>query len=171
MKTLIRSIETAISAHQTIDIVYMGGSKPGAVRRIMPLSVKENILKAKAVESGAMKSFKLDLITQVSDVPEDQPFRNYTSLHDLLLLESSLILLSDLYLEADPFHIALYKTDADKAHSLPPLVSISRNKFESRKMYPWVCKGRPYQSFQKAAEEFVRTVRAYIKTSEKEHQL
>lgn len=168
MKTLVHSIEAAISDSQTIDIVYMGGSKPGTVRRIMPLSIKESLLKARALDSGAIKSFKLDLITAVSAIPDEQPFRNYTSLHDLLLLEGSLILRSNLYLEADPFHISLYKTVAGEMPTHPPLVSISRNKFESRKVYPWICKGRTYQSFQKAAEEFVRTIRAYIETSGKE---
>ncbi len=171
MTPLMTTLKSAIADHQEIDIVYAGGSKPGSVRRILPVSIRDSILKAKEANSGILKSFKLDLITLVYSIPEEQPFRHYTSLHDLLLLEGSLILKSELYLEADPFHIALYKTDPHKGPVAAPWISIQRNKTESRKVYPWICKGRTYKSFQKVAEEFVRTVRAYTEASRKEHQL
>lgn len=171
MNPLMATLEAAITDHHELGIIYSGGSKPGTLRRILPVSIRDNILKAKEAGSGSMKSFKLDLITLAETVPEEPPFRNYTSLHDLLLLEGALILKSDLYLEADPFHIALFKADGVNGPQSPPLIALSRNKTESRKVYPWVCKGRTYMSFQKAAEEFVRTVRAYTEASEKERPL
>lgn len=171
MNPQLETLEAAIKNRHELSIIYSGGSKPGTPRRILPVSIRDNILKAKEAGSGSMKSFKLNLITLVEAAPEEAPFRNYTSLHDLLLLEGPLIMKSNLYLEADLFHIALFTTDGDNGPLHPPLISLSRNKTESRKVYPWVCKDRTYMSFQKAAEEFVRTVRAYTTASEKERQL
>lgn len=170
MDNLIRILKAAIQTKAEIDIVYQGGSHPGAVRTVLPLSLKEGLLKARDSGSGLSKSYKLELIS----LPEEKgtaeellSFRSYHSLYDLLLLEQSLILRSELFVLADRQHMRLFRSEADSA-SAPPLFYISRGKQGGASQdtdhgQSWMCNGVPYGELQQAAEAFVVALRQYVK--------
>lgn len=173
-------LKTAIDSRTEIDIVYQGGSHPGAVRTVMPLGIKDGLLKARDIASGQCKSYKMELIAlpeKTGAAREDIPFRSYHTLYDLLLLEQKLILDTDLFVVADRFHIRLFKTQADSISSAP-LFSIGyekvpedslkevpgdhqKNNDKNRK--PWICNGLPYSELQEAAEAFITGLLRYVK--------
>lgn len=132
-------IEIAIAAKLELDIIYAGGSHPGTVRRILPVSIRNGVLKA--TSSGEMKSFKLDLITLVGQ-PEEDSFRNYSGIQDILLLEQKRIMDAGILLEADRFHLVLEATGG-------PVLSLSS------KQGTWSVNSHRCTTFQEAAELFI----------------
>lgn len=172
MKSLNAIFEAAISAGAEIDIIYQGGSHPGAVRTVLPLRITDGLLRARDSATGQSKSFKLELITlpekEASD-DLDLSFRNYHSIQDILFLEQKLILRSDLIVLADRFHIRLFKTEKDSI-SDAPLFSIGYQKYrqdsglhKTENLRPWICNGSSYDTLQQAAEAFVLALRFYVK--------
>lgn len=80
------AIQAAIANNENIVISYYGGSKPGAVRTIAPISLKNGKVRAKCFASGKIKVFILDKIK----INPDQDIRpswssapTYTSIKDL----------------------------------------------------------------------------------------
>jgi len=60
--TVSEKIEAAIHSKEPIEIVYLGGSKPGAVRKIGPIGIAKGKVRARCYETGAVKQFLLDKI-------------------------------------------------------------------------------------------------------------
>ncbi len=172
MKPLNGILEAAISAGTEIDIIYQGGSHPGAVRTVLPLRITDGLLRARDSATGQSKSFKLELISlPEKEVPDELnlSFRNYHSIQDILFLEQKLILRSDLIVLADRFHIRLFKTEK-ASNSDAPLFSIGYQKFRKdsqlhklENLRPWICNGAFYDTLQQAAEAFVMALRFYVK--------
>ncbi len=182
MNNIVSILEAAIKSKTAIAVIYQGGSHPGALRTLYPVALKDGLLKARDLESGQSKSYKLDLI-QLSDAEnmdeEDSGFRHYHSLYDLLLLEQALILHSGLFVQADRFHIRLYNNEEESA-SVAPVLSIHYQKpaekssekasggsgnNRSGKSGPWICNGISYKDLQQAAEAFVTALRKHIETN------
>ncbi len=137
-------LQIAIHNHLELDIIYAGGSQPGTARRILPTALSGGIVKARC--QGAAKSFKVDLI-QIPHIVQNQPFRNYSGIQDILLLEQRDILASGLIAEADRFHLTLYQEDRR------PVLSIRR------KDGCWWVRDQRYTLFQPAAEAFILALR------------
>lgn len=133
-----RLLEAAMVLGHEIEIIYHGGSRPGAPRHIIPLSLRGDALRAMA--GGAVKSFKLSLV----ELPPDGPFHVYGGLHDILLHEQALIIDSGLDLEADRFHLAL---------------SMDGRQVLFIRRSGWVVNGHGFPGPQEAAEVFVTALR------------
>jgi predicted DNA-binding transcriptional regulator YafY len=58
-------LREAIQAGETLKIVYNGGSNPGALREIAPISLSGDKLSAHCYSSNAVKSFAIDRIVLV----------------------------------------------------------------------------------------------------------
>jgi len=181
MNNIVSILEAAIKSKAQIAIIYQGGSHPGTLRTIFPISLKEGLLKARDAASGQNKSYKLELITlsEADTTDEDDPgFRNYHSLYDLLLLEQALILRSGLFVRADRFHIQLYNNEEESAFGAPVLSIVyqktsektsgkaSENSENSKvgRSGPWICNGNSYRELQQAAQAFVSILKEHIKT-------
>ena len=67
----IEIIEAAMSNKEPIWIKYNGGTDPGSVRSIEPISWKNKPLRFEAIcqQSGIIKTFRLDRIEECSDKP------------------------------------------------------------------------------------------------------
>jgi hypothetical protein len=52
-------INTVIEKRSTMTIIYDGGSVPGAARAIAPISIHDDILVARCIETNTRKTFKL----------------------------------------------------------------------------------------------------------------
>lgn len=170
MNSLKTILQAAIASGTEIDIIYQGGSHPGAVRTVLPLRITDGLLKARDSATGQSKSYKLELITlpekgAAADI--DLPFRSYHSLQDLLFFEQKLILQSELFVLADRFHIRLFKTEKDSV-SAAPIFFIAFQKYlwdsqqhKTENPQPWICNGVSYAELQQAAEAFVTALRLY----------
>jgi len=50
-------LEQAIESKDRLTVVYLGGSQPGSVREIAPISIKNGKVRAKCYSSNAIKTF------------------------------------------------------------------------------------------------------------------
>lgn len=168
MDTVRATLTAAIASGDAVEFQYNGGSTPGKQRRVIPLTIKDDLLSAKDIETGKRKSYKLSLIAfAVAPHGSEPVLRVYGTLHDLLLLEQSLILRTNLFVLADRFHIKLY-TQSNPVSTTNPLFYIQYDRYlidpvgtkvESTK--PWKCNGTSYSTLQPAAEAFVRALWVY----------
>lgn len=73
LHTLLETIEK----HQKIDIVYEGGSQPGAYREISPLGIKYGMLMAYCHFARSVKYFAIEKISIVdwSQTPALVPWK------------------------------------------------------------------------------------------------
>lgn len=63
----------AIETGNTVEIIYMGGSQPGSLRKIAPLSINGDKLRAKCYAANAVKTFSVSKMVQ----PKDSNARDY----------------------------------------------------------------------------------------------
>lgn len=96
-------LKEAISSGEVIKVIYEGGSQPGAVREIAPISIGNGKVRARCYTSNAVKSFVIDKIKLVENNKNDESadwspdFKQtprYESLRDFMEKESDT--LSDL---------------------------------------------------------------------------
>lgn len=66
MPSIVEVIQNAISESATVSIVYNGGSRPGASRIVIPVSLTNDELIAREPDARVAKRFKLDKIASVS---------------------------------------------------------------------------------------------------------
>ncbi len=99
----LEKLQEAIESAETLKIKYNGGSHPGSVREIAPISISKDKVRARCYSSGAVKLFfinKIELCTSSEAASESEwnPTRaispRYKSLVDLL--EKNMAELSDL---------------------------------------------------------------------------
>ncbi|KZN59339.1 hypothetical protein N473_04030 [Pseudoalteromonas luteoviolacea CPMOR-1] len=70
-------IENAINSKEKLMVVYLGGSQPGAVREIAPLSIKNGKVRARCYMSNVIKTFLTEKI-QIMDSDGALTETNYT---------------------------------------------------------------------------------------------
>jgi hypothetical protein len=63
MKTIKEILQNSIHTGELINIIYNGGSVPGASRMIMPIAIEGNKIKARCYKTNTVKSFFLEKIT------------------------------------------------------------------------------------------------------------
>lgn len=133
-------LQAAILNRIELDVIYDGGSRPGLPRRILPLGIRGDILRARA--NGQTKSFKLELLRMRDDFP-DHLYRRYASIQDLIRMEKHLILDTGLIPHVGRRHIIL----TDKRRTCELSLCHRENR--------WICCGKEYPGFQQAAEAFM----------------
>ena len=65
--TTMRRLQNAIDAGESLKIVYNGGSQPGAMRDVTPISIKGEKCYAHCFASNAIKLFAIEKITILSE--------------------------------------------------------------------------------------------------------
>lgn len=139
-------LQSAILNKTELDIIYDGGSRPGSVRRILPLAIRGDILRARSY--GQTKSFKLDLIRMRDGFPEES-LRRYRGIQDIIQQERQLIMDTGLIPETGRCHLVL--SDKDHRYELSL-------RHQGRH---WLCCGKEYAAFQEAAETFIIELLSY----------
>lgn len=112
METL-HYLEAAIAAEASLEIIYDGGSHPGARRVIAPIRIRSGILQARC--DAALRSYRIQQLTLAGELP---PFRHYNGIQDLLLRAQREILHSGLLPEADRYHLILRTPEGKPSASL-----------------------------------------------------
>lgn len=69
---VIERLSEAIDTGEVIDIAYRGGSQPGASRKISPIQVDGDTVKARCFSSGRVKTYMVELI-ELIDENTDRP--------------------------------------------------------------------------------------------------
>jgi len=88
-------IEKAINSKERLMVVYLGGSQPGAVREISPLSLKNGKIRARCYMSNVTKTFLVEkmqimdtdgVLTETSYKQEEAlpKFISYSEVYDFL---------------------------------------------------------------------------------------
>lgn len=80
-------LQNAIEANDRVDIIYLGGSKPGASRSIAPISISNDRVRAKCYSSNMVKYFDIKKIKLPSSAPavhyEDYTEKKYKTTQDI----------------------------------------------------------------------------------------
>jgi hypothetical protein len=109
---------TAISDRESLDIIYHGGSQPGTVRKIAPISIKDGKVRAFCYASNAMKLFAVENISivdggeQVDIVawqPRLQPSQHYTSIEELVEKRKQDLFNRGWHVESSVNHVSLHR--------------------------------------------------------------
>lgn len=80
------AIQNAITNKEKITVSYLGGSHPGSMRTIAPISIKNGKIRARCYASGKVKVFiadKIKLDPNQEIVPAWSSSPKYTTLNDL----------------------------------------------------------------------------------------
>lgn len=82
-------LENAIATKEKVNIIYLGGSKPGSSRSIAPISINNVRVRAKCYSSNSVKYFDIKKI-QLPDSSLDSPVhyddyieKKYETIHDI----------------------------------------------------------------------------------------
>lgn len=65
--TTEKRLQEAIKDGEVLTVIYQGGSQPGALRKIAPISVKDGKVRARCLSSNAVKLFALDKINIIDE--------------------------------------------------------------------------------------------------------
>lgn len=84
-------IESKLGTGEVVEIIYMGGSHPGARRKLVLSKLEDNDRKVRCVEvghSGISKSFMVDKILRIDTMSPDQlaaiqPEKTFNNLDEL----------------------------------------------------------------------------------------
>jgi hypothetical protein len=114
----VESLIAAINEKRKIEIVYHGGSQPGAVRQITPQGIKDGKVRAFCHTSDAMKLFAVDKISIVDSCeqtdlvawqPGLQPSRRYTSIVELVEEKRESLVKQGWHIESSENCVALHR--------------------------------------------------------------
>lgn len=138
MESVMRSI---IENGETITIIYEGGSKPGAKRNILPISIKDEKVKARCLSSNSIKHFMLNRIVIANSDENDVPFweevteqeeEAYESLRDVYEKYSNKLVDLGWYIFLENNSLSLHRKQkrADKPLK-EPSISLDYNEYTS----------------------------------------
>ncbi|PHS63801.1 MAG: hypothetical protein COB09_11215 [Thalassobium sp.] len=71
---IVQRLELAAEAGEVLDVIYHGGSQPGATRKLTPIRVNGHKFHAKCMETGKFKFYmieKLEIIGEPLPLPDD----------------------------------------------------------------------------------------------------
>ena len=72
---VVQALESSIEAGEILVVAYHGGSKPGSVREIAPISIKNGKVRARCYSSNAVKTFiaeKIEILNSHEDKPSEK---------------------------------------------------------------------------------------------------
>ena len=111
-------LRQAIESGEVLKVIYHGGSQPGSLREIAPISIKNGKVSARCYTSNAVKSFALEKIVVVEgesrpSAAEWQPglFKpeQYASISELLENQKDNLVLLGWHIENDKDHLSLHR--------------------------------------------------------------
>jgi hypothetical protein len=94
--TIEERLQKAIEHGETLKIIYLGGSQPGAKRDIAPISLKNGKVRARCYSSNAVKTFiasKIVIEDEESDShakswsPDAKPHIRFNTIEEFLMSE------------------------------------------------------------------------------------
>lgn len=178
-------LRKAIESGEVLKVIYHGGSQPGSLREIAPISINNGKVSARCYTSNAVKSFAVEKIVIVegetqSKAAEWQPGlvtpEKYGSVSKLLQNEQNLLVQLGWHIEHDNNHLSLHR----KFKTGKPLKGSDVSLFYEEYTYdlvagldgetheenirkrqrPWTVRGKDqdtktYSHLDKAAEVFI----------------
>lgn len=178
-------LREAIEAGEVLKVVYNGGSQPGAMREMAPISIKNGKVRARCFTSNAVKSFVIEKITilqegnNISAVewnPDAEQVQRYESINDLSEKEMDALLALGWHVEFDDNRLSLHRRFKNGKPMKGADVSIDYEEFtydlvvgldgelheenRRKRQRPWSVRGknqdtRSYGSLDKAAGLFL----------------
>ncbi|HFC93180.1 MAG TPA: hypothetical protein ENJ51_10250 [Leucothrix mucor] len=178
-------LREAIEAGEVLKVVYNGGSQPGAMREVAPISIKNGKVRARCFTSNAVKSFVIEKITilqegnNISAVewnPDAEQVQRYESINDLSEKEMDALLALGWHVESDDNCLSLHRRFKNGKPMKGADVSIDYEEFtydlvvgldgelheenRRKRQRPWSVRGknqgtRSYGSLDKAAGLFL----------------
>ncbi len=178
-------LREAIESGEVLKVVYNGGSQPGAMREMAPISIKNGKVRARCFTSNAVKSFVIEKITVLQEEndltpvewnPEAQQIIRYDSIPDLLKKEKDVLTDLGWHVESDDSRLSLHRrfkngnpmkgSDASldyEEFTYDLVVGLDGELHEEnrrKRQRPWSVRGknkdtRSYGSLDKAAELFL----------------
>ena len=91
-------IRLATETGEIIEVAYHGGSKPGSMRRLAPISLDGKLVRARCFDSGRVKTFsidKIEILKNNSQKPSktwkevDEPYSQYKTLDEFYTAEQA----------------------------------------------------------------------------------
>jgi len=110
-------LRQAIQSGEVVKVIYHGGSQPGSLREIAPISIKNGKVSARCYTSNAVKSFALEKIVVVEgetrpSAAEWQPGlvkpEQFASIIEVLEKRKDLLLQLGWHIESDQDHLSLH---------------------------------------------------------------
>ena len=175
----------AIEAGEVLKVVYNGGSQPGALREIAPISIKNGKVRARCFSSHAVKLFmveKIKVIEGEENPPAAEwssnakPTHRYESVIELLEKEKTFITDLGWHIENDKDCLSLHRRFKNGKAMKGSDVSLDYEEFTydlvvgldgelheenmRKRQRPWTVRGknqdtRTFGSLEKAAEVFM----------------
>ncbi len=116
--TTEKRLQEAIKAGEVLKVIYQGGSQPGTLREIAPISIKDGKVSARCFSSNAIKSFVLEKIVIVDGKrqpeaaewqPAVKPTPHYESISALIEEEREFLTGLGWYIENDLACLSLHR--------------------------------------------------------------
>lgn len=111
-------LRQAIASGEVVKVIYHGGSQPGSMREIAPMTIKNGHVSARCYTSNAVKSFALEKLVVV-DGEALHPAKEwraslfspkqYASIFDVLEKHKSALLQFGWHIENDQSHLSLHR--------------------------------------------------------------
>jgi hypothetical protein len=178
-------LREAIEVGEVLKVVYNGGSQPGAMREIAPISINNGKVRARCFTSNAVKSFVIEKITILQEEnnipsvewnPDAKQVLCYESILDLLEKERGTLVGLGWHVEFDGNCLTLHRRFKSGKPMKGSDVSLYYEEFacdsvmgfdgelheenRRKRQRPWSVRGknkdtRSYGSLEKAAELFL----------------
>ncbi|MFQ5442012.1 MAG: hypothetical protein ACE5EB_04720 [Thermodesulfobacteriota bacterium] len=183
IKETKKRLQEAIDTGEVLNIIYQGGSQPGTVREISPISIKGGRVKARCLNSHKVKSFNIEKITIVDSEKAQQALRwqvstelirHYNSVTELLEKEKEFLIQLGWHIESSNDSLSLHRRFKNGKPMKGSDVSLDYEEYtydmlygddgefheeKRKKIKPWTVRGknkdtRTYGSFDAAANVF-----------------
>ena len=178
-------LQEAIDAAEIVRIIYNGGSQPGTLRDIAPMSISNGKVRARCINSNTVKSFMVELIQVVDGKenpkttewsPNAKPTTQYEFLSEVLEKEKNLLSGLGWHIENDRNRISLHRRFKNGNPMKGSDVSLDYEAFtydsvlgpdgelheenRRKRQRPWSVRGKnkhtnSYASLDKAAKLFI----------------
>ena len=188
-------LQKAIETGEIVEIIYYGGSQPGAQRAIAPISIKDSKLRARCYSSKAVKTFIVEKLKIVNgeevkgetkwSIDRKQAFR-FQSLAELLEKEKDYITDLGWHIEYENEHLSLHRRFKNGKPMKGADVSIYYEEFTHdlifgvdgewheenirKRQRPWTIRTKnentkTYGTLEKAAEAFIKAAKSLAPTN------
>lgn len=108
----------AIKTGEVLGVIYHGGSQPGTLREISPISIKGGKVRARCFSSQTVKLFDIEKITIVDEEKQHEvsewqsnakPLQHYKSIADLLEKDEELLTRLGWHIESGKEFLSLHR--------------------------------------------------------------
>lgn len=177
-------LKEAIGTGEILKVIYQGGSQPGSLREISPISIKDGKVRARCFSSNAVKLFVLEKIEIVESEGEREadkwqpglkPTAHYQSIRTLLEEKRDFLASLGWYIENDSASLSLHRRFKNGKPLKGSDVSLDYEEYtcdlvagdgevheenRRKRQRPWTVRGknkntRTFGSLDKAAEVFL----------------